>query len=217
MKKTFFFIIVFIILLGIGYGLFTLPHFWDLKKQRPNRTAFMKARGGHIEKNWVPLSQIAPSLRLAVIAAEDQYFYGHRGVDWDEVKASFQKNIKEFRFARGASTISMQLTKNLYLSSNKTLFRKFQEVLYTYALEYYLSKNRILEIYLNIVEWGPGVYGADAAAHYHFKIKANQLTVEQSAYLAALLPNPRALAKPKHREWLEKRTHWILNAMQKIY
>jgi monofunctional glycosyltransferase len=211
-------ILLFLILalLYIGSLLLGMPAFSELRRHNPTTTAFMKAKGGPIDQTWVRLKHINPSLRMAVIAAEDQYFYGHQGVDWDELKASFEKNLKEFRFARGASTISMQVVKNLYLTSKKSLVRKTKEVFYTFWLEYYLSKNRILEIYLNIVEWGPGIYGAEAAAKHYFQTTAQDLTPQQSAYLAALLPNPNLLMQPQHSEWVAQKTAWILKVMRRF-
>ncbi|OGP12366.1 MAG: monofunctional biosynthetic peptidoglycan transglycosylase [Deltaproteobacteria bacterium RIFCSPLOWO2_02_FULL_50_16] len=208
---------LFVFLVGIGYFLYTLPPIWNLKTHNPQITAFMKIKGSPLERHWTPLSHIAPSLRLAVMASEDQYFYGHQGIDWDEVEASIKKNLRKMRWARGASTISMQVVKNLYLSSDKTLWRKAKEILYTWGLEYYLTKNRILEIYLNIVEWGPRIYGAEAAAQHYFQTSAENLTLEQSAYLAALLPNPRALSQPRHQEWVGRRVQWILRVIEKIH
>ncbi|MBI1909518.1 MAG: monofunctional biosynthetic peptidoglycan transglycosylase [Deltaproteobacteria bacterium] len=157
----------------------------------PGRTALMMERGGKVDQVWVPLSRISTNLRRAVVVAEDGNFLNHHGIDFQELKASFEKNMKRQRFARGFSTLTMQLAKNLYLSPQKTLLRKTLEVLIALRMEQILSKERILELYLNVVEWGDGIYGAEAAARYYFQKPASGLSAGESAFLAAILPNPR--------------------------
>lgn len=154
--------------------------------------------GNGLHKTWVPLESIAPSLRKSVIAAEDNAFCAHEGFDWKAINkaaARYQKQAenptRHPRKVKGGSTISQQTAKNLFLWPTSSLLRKALEFPLTYLLEAFLPKNRILEIYLNVAEFGPGVYGAEAAARYHFKTTAARLTPQQSALLAAILPNPR--------------------------
>jgi len=140
---------------------------------------------------WVPLSGISEYLRQAVVIAEDDQFFEHPGFDWEAMKRAAKVDWRRHRFSRGASTITMQLARNLYLSPDKTLFRKFKELLITLKLERELPKERILELYLNVVEWGDGIYGAEAAAKHYFGKGAAGLTRHEAAFLAAILPRPR--------------------------
>ena len=140
--------------------------------------------------DFVALNRIAPALQHAVIAAEDGRFYRHRGFDWEEMGKVLERDIERGRLGRGASTITQQLVKNLFLSTRRSLLRKGIEFTLVPLAELILSKQRILERYLNIIEWGPGVYGAVAAARFHYGISASALSREQAARLAAVLPNP---------------------------
>lgn len=176
------------VFLFLGYS--ALTSISSLRWINPGRTALMIERGGSVHQSWVPLSRISPNLRRAVVMAEDGNFYNHYGIDYFEMRESIRKNMHKKRFARGFSTITMQLAKNLYLSRNKTIFRKALEILIALKMEQDLSKDRILEIYLNIIEWGPGVYGAEAAAQHYFRKTASALNAEESAFLAAIIPNP---------------------------
>lgn len=170
-------------------------------------------QGRAIEKEWVPFGRISRHLPRAVLASEDSRFCSHNGVDWTEVQSVVDKAIEgEGKRLRGASTITMQTAKNLYLWPGRSYIRKGLEVPLAYWLEIVWTKQRILEVYLNIVEWGPGLYGAEAAARKHFKTTAKKLTRRQSALLAASLPNPilRTAGKPgpltrKLAKRLEKR------------
>lgn len=171
----------------------------DLEQKPPRVTAFQQAyldrqreagRKATIKKQWRPLDRISDHLIAAVIVAEDGTFWSHEGFDWFEVKESLVRNLKERRAARGASTITQQLIKNLFLSPSKNPLRKFHEFLLTWYAERVLSKRRILELYLNEIEWGRGIYGAEAAARSHFGISAADLTRDQAIRLAAVIPNP---------------------------
>lgn len=140
---------------------------------------------------WVPLERISTHLQHAVIAAEDGRFYRHYGVDWQQVELVIEESFEEGEIPRGASTITQQLVKNLFFTTHRNPFRKVFEYTLAPMANVILGKPRVLELYLNIVEWGPGVWGAEAASRYHYKMSAARLTRDQAARLAACLPNPR--------------------------
>ena len=144
-----------------------------------------------MRRTFVPLDRISPNLRHAVIAAEDGRFYQHHGLDWVELGKVVSKGTKEGRFRRGASTITQQLVKNLFLTTKGSFVRKIAEVPLALLAELLLPKARILELYLNVIEWGPGVFGAEAAARYHYHLSSAALSRDQAARLAAILPSPR--------------------------
>lgn len=201
---------------GTAWIYLTLPDVRPLKQQNPKTTALLESRKEEARRQgrtfkprqtWMPLSRISPHLRLAVIVAEDAGFYGHRGFDAEEIKEALKENWEAKRFVRGASTITQQLAKNLYLSTAKTPWRKVQEAWITVRLERDLPKSRILELYLNVVEWGEGVFGAEAAAWHYFGKPASDLTAEEAAWLAAILPAPRrydARGTTRHIEWKQQ-------------
>jgi monofunctional biosynthetic peptidoglycan transglycosylase len=139
---------------------------------------------------FVPLARISSSLQHAVIAAEDTQFYHHHGFDWGQIKRVVDQDFEKHRVGRGASTIDQQLVKNLFLTTSRSFIRKGIEFTLVPMMELLLSKNRILELYLNVIEWGPGVYGAEAAAEYWYRVPASQLTREQALHLAAIIPAP---------------------------
>jgi monofunctional glycosyltransferase len=172
----------------------TLPDGSEFAHANPQRTAMMRYRNGTggraVPIVWVPLSRIAPALRHAVIIAEDVNFYRHRGIDWEATWSALQRDWREHRFSRGGSTITQQLAKNLYLKPRKTVWRKGTEALIALRMEHHLSKTRLLELYLNVVEWGRGVYGAEAAAQHYFGKPAAALTIQEASWLAAILPAP---------------------------
>jgi monofunctional biosynthetic peptidoglycan transglycosylase len=171
----------------------------QLGKINPKLTALMEQRKDEADENgktyqlhwhWVPLSQMNENIKHAVIAAEDGMFYEHEGIDWYEVKESIKKDIQKGKFVRGASTITQQVAKNLFLSTSKDPIRKLKEIIIASRLEDELSKNRILEIYLNIVEWGDGVFGVEGASTLYFGKHATELNREEAAKMAAVLPSP---------------------------
>ena len=193
-------VLLLILLLVLG-ELASIPWFAvaRMKTQNPAETALMRQRAAEaeaegkrfrIKQTWIPLSRVPKHLRDAVIVAEDGTFFTHGGVDWFEVRESLEKDIHEGRAARGASTITQQLAKNLFLSTSKDPVRKVKELIITFLMERELGKDRILEIYLNIVEWGPGVFGLEAASETYFGTHAENLTLDQSARLAAVIPSP---------------------------
>lgn len=164
---------------------------------------------------WVPLEEIAPSLGVAVIAAEDQNFIDHFGFDWQAIEKAVQHNEKSRR-KRGASTVSQQTAKNLFLWSSRSWTRKGLEAWFTLLIEAGWSKKRILEVYLNIVEFGDGIYGAEAAARTYFGKSARRLTPSEAALLAAVLPNPRKFKANAPSEYIRGRQAWILNQMRQL-
>ena len=193
-----------------------------LRTHHPSITAVMEQRIDEAEakgkklvlyKRWVPLSKISPNLIHAVIVSEDGTFYSHEGVDWYEVEESIKKNIERGKAARGGSTISQQLSKNLYLSTSKDPIRKLKELIITLRMERILSKRRILELYLNLIEWGNGVFGAEAAAQKYFHKPASELTREEAALLAAVIPNPRRYSVTHPSQYILKRESTILSRM----
>jgi len=166
----------------------------------PGSTSFMKSeqarlvaagRSGELRHQWVPYERISVHLKRAVIAAEDANFTAHDGVDWDAIERAYEQNRKRGKVVRGGSTITMQLAKNLFLSGERSYLRKGQELIITYMIETVMSKRRILELYLNVAEWGVGVFGAEAGARHHFRVSAAQLGPDQAARMAAMLPRPR--------------------------
>jgi monofunctional biosynthetic peptidoglycan transglycosylase len=190
-------------LAGIGWA--TYPDVARLRDTNPESTALIETRleaardAGKPEKRvqtWVPLEKISPSVMRAVLAGEDANFFSHDGFDYEAIQKAAERNWEEGKFGRGASTITQQLAKNLYLSESKNPLRKAREALITRSLEANLSKWRILEIYLNVIEWGDGVYGVEAAAQTYFKSSAARLGPAQAAYLAAMIPNPRTVYNP---------------------
>lgn len=219
--------VLLLVLPPAGLALYWWLMFPDVKSLatvNPETTALIESRLAEVralnpdtEPNrvWVPLEEIAPALQHAVIVSEDASFYFHEGFDWEGIKEAALRNVETGTFARGGSTLTQQLAKNLYLSSDKTLLRKANETLIAYALERYLSKKRILELYLNIVEWGKGVYGAEAAARHHFGKHAGDLSSEEAALLAAMLPSPRAYDPIKVTRYLSVRQQQILRLVEK--
>ena len=173
---------------------------WWWRDHPPRETAFMASRMSELrEKNpkaeiryrFVPYDRIATSLKRAMIAAEDSRFVEHEGFDWDGIQLALEKNQKKGRIVAGGSTITQQLAKNLFLSPARSYVRKAEEAVITVMLEYILDKERIFELYLNVIEWGTGIFGAEAAAQRYFATTAARLSPEQAARLAAMAPNPR--------------------------
>ena len=200
----------------------TLPDVAGLARTNPSTTAFIesrkvdaaeKGRPFTLHWTWVPLARTSPYLRKAVLAAEDAAFYQHHGFDWDGMKDAFTRNWDQGQLRRGGSTITQQLAKNLYLSPEKNLFRKAREALLVWEIERTLPKKRILELYLNTAEWGHGVFGAEAAARHHFGKSAEDLSADEAALLAAMLPSPRQHDPLRLTPYLSKRQAQILKWM----
>ena len=162
---------------------------------------------------WVPYQRISPHLKRAIVAAEDAKFLDHEGFDWEAIQKAHEKNMQRQKIVSGGSTISQQLAKNLFLSGERSPWRKLQEAAITVMLENMMSKRRILEIYLNVIEWGNGVFGAEAAARHYFGVSAAQLSAEQAARLASMVPNPRFYDRNRQAPWLATKTRIILGRM----
>jgi monofunctional biosynthetic peptidoglycan transglycosylase len=169
----------------------------------------------HSQLVWRPLSKMSPALLQALLLAEDDQFFHHSGFDFDQILIAFQKDWEAKKFAYGGSTLTQQLARTLYLSPRKNIFRKAKEALITVWLEQTLPKNRILEIYLNVVEWGRGIYGAEAASQHYFQKPASDLTADESVALVAILPSPRRWSPFSERTFMARRRTNLLEAMQK--
>jgi len=184
----------------------TYPNVAKLRDTNPDSTAMIDNRAAEAEaegrppkrvQTWVPIDRISPNVARAVIAGEDSRFFEHDGFDYEAIRAAAEENWEQKKIVRGASTITQQLAKNLYLSESRDPFRKIREAMITRSLEANLTKWRILEIYLNVIEWGDGIYGVEAAAQTYFGTSASRLNANQAAYLAAMIPNPRTVYNPK--------------------
>jgi len=205
-----------------AYIYLTLPDVRVLRTQNPSTTAFIELRAQQaLDKGepprrvqrWVNYSRISASLKRAVIVTEDGAFWEHGGVDFQQLKESMEVNLERMEFARGASTITQQLAKNLYLSPSKNPIRKGRELLIARRLEAELSKQRILELYLNLIEWGDRIYGAEAAARTYFGKSAAELGPQESALLAAAINSPRAFDPGHPSARLRRRQEMILRRM----
>lgn len=210
---------------GFGYLIYvylTLPDVRVLASANPQTTAFMQLRldeaaadGKKLElrQRWVPYGQISENLKRAVLVAEDAAFFEHEGIDLDELRASLERNWEEGRFVRGGSTITQQLAKNLYLSPSRNPVRKLKELLIARRLETALTKRRILELYLNVIEWGNGIFGCEAAARAYFGKPASALGPSEAALLAGAIINPRELSPARPSRRLNRRQQIILRRM----
>jgi len=184
--------------------LWYLAHIWWWRDHAPRETAFMALRLSELREKdpqvrlqytWVAYDRISVNLKRAMIAAEDAKFVEHEGFDWDGIQVALDKNARKGRVVAGGSTITQQLAKNLFLSGSRSYLRKGEEALITLMLEVVLDKRRIFELYLNVIEWGNGVFGCEAASRRYFGVSASQLGAEQAARLAAMAPNPRHYEK----------------------
>jgi monofunctional glycosyltransferase len=191
----------------------------------PKSTAFIDAERARLEQFvppkpivqvWVPYHRISPAAKRAVVAAEDAAFTQHDGVDWRAVEQAFKDNLSRGKLARGGSTITMQLTKNLYLSASRSFLRKGAEFVLTGMMELLLDKRRILEIYLNVAEWGVGVFGIESAARHYFGVSASQLSDAQSAWLASILPAPKRADRNRDAPWIAQKADVIQARMQQV-
>jgi monofunctional glycosyltransferase len=214
-------------LLAVGFGCaafiyLTLPDVRALRSSNPESTAFFdlrareaRARGEKPRRiqRWVPYARVSSNLKRAVLVTEDSRFWTHEGIDFDELKESMETNWDRLEFARGGSTITQQLAKNLYLSPSKNPVRKLRELLLARRLEAELSKQRILELYLNVIEWGDGIYGAEAAARTYFHTSAADLSPPESALLAAAITNPRVMNPAHPTERLRRRQEMVMRRM----
>ncbi|MFT3848823.1 MAG: monofunctional biosynthetic peptidoglycan transglycosylase [Propionivibrio sp.] len=215
------------LLLGL-VGLLLLYQFWLFGwvlwwgQANPGSTRFMDIRlaelrlrdpAAQLSRQWIAYERISPNLKRAVIAAEDDLFVNHDGFDWNGIQRAIEKNRRFGKIVAGGSTISQQLAKNLFLSPEKTPWRKAQEAVITLMIETCWSKQRILEVYLNVIEWGVGVFGAEAAARHYYGVSATQLSAEQAARLAGMVPRPRYYDRNRNAPGLANRVAAIRQRM----
>jgi monofunctional biosynthetic peptidoglycan transglycosylase len=208
-----------------GYVYLTLPDVRPLATTNPATTAWMEMRQEEAhaagrklrhEHRWVPYSRISPQLKRAVIVAEDTAFWRHEGIDLEQIRESMEINLEQGRALRGASTITQQLAKNLYLSPSRNPIRKLRELIIARRLEAQLDKARILEIYLNVIEWGDGIWGAEAAARRYFGVSAARLSGPQAALLAGAIINPRVYNPARPNSRLLRRQRIVLRRMYAV-
>ena len=216
-------IVLFVLLipLVILVGLYVAaPNGSEFIRNNPQTTSLIRQRTAEYQKTgknvtvqwqWVPISRISPNIIHAVILAEDARFYKHVGFDLDAIRFALEKNMKRKKNAVGASTITQQLVKNLYLSTQKSVPRKVQEVIIAFKMERYLSKRRILEIYLNVIEFGRGIYGVETAAQHYFNKSAAELNIDEASRLIAILPSPRHHSPYDKSNFTEHRRKWLLS------
>ncbi len=207
------------------YQVWLFAHVCWWVKFNPSSSAFMDTRleimqdknpDAELRQKWVPYSRISDNLKRALIAAEDARFVDHVGFDWDGIQKAYEKDLRKGKIVAGGSTISQQLAKNLFLSTRRTPWRKIEETVITLMLEAVMDKQRIFEIYLNVIEWGNGVFGAEAAARHYYQESASQLTPDQAAKLAAMVPNPRYYDNHREAPGLLRKTAIILERMNDV-
>lgn len=200
-----------------------LPDARVLRKRPPKTTAYIELRRRQAQRagkdfdlrwDWVPYDRISENLRDAVVTAEDDAYYRHDGVDWDALRAAWERDKKEGRLSAGGSTITMQLARNLYLSPSKNPLRKLKEILIARRLDRELGKRRVLELYLNVVEWGKGVFGCEAASRAYFAKSCADLTPDEAVALAVVLPNPRRWDPAKRGRYVERNSARIVARMR---
>jgi monofunctional glycosyltransferase len=217
-------VVIFFALLVL-YQVWLFAHICWWVKFNPSTSAFMETRleimqdknpKAALQHQWVPYAKISANLKSALIAAEDASFVDHEGFDWEGIAKAYKKNLKKGKIVAGGSTISQQLAKNLFLSTKRTPWRKLEEAVITLMLETVMDKQRILEIYLNVIEWGNGVFGAEAAAQHYYQVSAAQLSVEQAARLAAMVPNPRYYDRHREARGLLLKTGIIMERMDDV-
>jgi len=223
------FFILFVVLIFITMVTFlvlylSIPDVSDLLKHNPETTALIEYRKEqaenqdkkyHARQSWVRFSKIPKLFRQSVRITEDASFYQHEGLDYLEIKESFKKNLEEGKYVRGASTITQQLAKNLYLSPRKSIWRKIRETWIARRLENTLGKNRIFHLYLNVIEFGPGIFGVQEAARYYYKRDVDRLTLEQIIRLTAIIPKPLVENPKKNSKWLLWKCRWILEKLKR--
>ncbi|CAN5711047.1 monofunctional biosynthetic peptidoglycan transglycosylase [soil metagenome] len=244
--KVLFLILLGAIGVWLAYELLTFPRIAALRTENPTTSSMIEHRISQAVSDgreprkymiWTPIEQISPHLPRAVLAGEDARFFEHDGFDWEAIEKAWNEAVKEGEkeakesgeydpnswipplpsFTRGASTVTQQLAKNLYLSEDRNLLRKGREAVYTYYLEKELSKKRILELYLNVIEWGDGIYGAEAASRHYFRKSASNLSREEAAFLAAMIPSPLNVFNPeKNRKRVVRRQRVLMKYMNSM-
>lgn len=215
MSSNFWRVLKWLGILIVVYQLWIFLHICWWVNHNPSTSAFMEDRlevmqednpKAVLKHRWVDYKKISPNLKRALIAAEDAKFVDHEGFDWEGIQKAYEKNLKKGKVVAGGSTISQQLAKNLFLSTKRTPWRKAEEAMITVMLEATMSKRRIFEIYLNVIEWGNGIFGAEAAAKYYYHTSAKNLNAQQAAMLAAMVPNPRYYDKHRQARGLMRKT-----------
>ncbi|MGC2456753.1 MAG: monofunctional biosynthetic peptidoglycan transglycosylase [Gallionellaceae bacterium] len=215
-------IFALLLVLLLLYQGWIAAHVWWWTGHNPSTSSFMEDRlevmqdknpKAELKHRWMPYNRISDNLKSALIAAEDAKFVDHEGFDWEGIQKAYEKNKKKGKIVAGGSTISQQLAKNLFLSTKRTPWRKAEEALITVMLERMMDKQRIFEIYLNVIEWGNGIFGAEAAAQHYFGVSAAQLSAEQAAKLAAMVPNPRYYDTHREAKGLLRKSGIILERM----
>ena len=218
-------IVTLLLVLLLLYQGWIFAHVWWWVDHNPSTSAFMVDRlevlqnknpDAELQHKWVPYALISDNLKQALIASEDAKFVDHEGFDWDGIQKAYEKNLKKGKIVAGGSTISQQLAKNLFLSGKRTPWRKLEEATITVMLEKTMDKERIFEIYLNVIEWGNGVFGAEAAARHYYHVSAAQLSAPQAAKLAAMVPNPRYYDLHREARGLLRKTDIILGRMNDV-
>jgi monofunctional biosynthetic peptidoglycan transglycosylase len=222
LRKLLFWLIALPLLLVLALQLYFFLQIAWWVEHNPTSTSFMRQQLAELQKTdpharlkfeWVDYERISGNLKRAIIASEDANFSGHEGIDWDALQKAYEKNTRRGKVVSGGSTITQQLAKNLFLSGERSYLRKGQEVVIAYMLEYWMDKERIFEIYLNVVEWGNGVFGAQAAARHYYGVPAASISASQAARLAVMLPNPRYYDAHRQSPYLVRRTGLILRRM----
>lgn len=223
LRKLLLWAILLPILAVLLLQLYFFIQIWWWVDHNPGSTSFMRQQlsvlqdknpNAKLQQKWVPYNRISNNLKRAIIASEDAHFSDHDGIDWNALQQAYERNTKKGKVIVGGSTITQQLAKNLFLSGERSYLRKAQEAAITYMLEFWMGKERIFEIYLNVVEWGNGVFGAEAAAQHYYGVSAAQLTASQAARLAVMLPKPRFYDKNRGSAYLMRRTDLILRRMR---
>jgi monofunctional biosynthetic peptidoglycan transglycosylase len=221
-RATVLFVVMFSLIFLCLLYLSSMPDISKLKKENPRKTALMryrereskeKSKKYSIDQVWVPLSKISPYLSKAVLIAEDDKFWSHEGFDYEAIQKAIEKDLKAGKFKFGGSTISQQLARNLYLTPAKNPLRKMREAIITWRMERVLSKRRILELYLNLVEWGNGIFGVEAASRHSYGKSSSELTPLEAARLAAVLPNPRRYDPVGDQRYVVNRSNAIYSIM----
>jgi monofunctional glycosyltransferase len=222
LRKMLLWLIVVTFTVVLAVQAYFFLQIWWWVDHNPESTSFMRHQlvlmqqknpKARLQQKWVPYERISNHLKRAIIASEDSNFSEHEGVDWEALQKAYEKNARKGKIVAGGSTITQQLAKNLFLSGERSYLRKAQEFIITYMLEFLMDKERIFEIYLNVVEWGSGVFGAEAAAQHYYGVSAASLGPAQSAQLAVMLPNPRFFDRNRGSGYLARRTNVILRRM----
>ena len=222
LRAIIFRVCLLVISVFVAYQLWLVAHVYWWIDHNPESSAFMETQlqvlqskdpEAELKHRWIAYNQISPNLKKALITSEDAKFLDHEGFDWEGIQTAWEKNLKKGKIVAGGSTISQQLAKNLFLSGRKTPWRKLEEAAITIMMEKMMSKRRIFEIYLNVIEWGNGVFGAEAAARHYYRKSARNLSAGESAKLAAMVPNPRYFDKHRSDRRLLRKARIIQRRM----